>query len=268
MPTKQPPRVQFNYEPELTDVITEEINPNFVYPDGEEGTEDHDISMEIEDSMHLPSIEKEDIVEHDIFQQQALPRTAPKQQQTRPQQVILEQQPQQPQQQQRVKGVNKNGKPRKPMSEEHKAKLAMAREKAQIARKAKAQERKNDRLLDTEEKELIKKQKVKRVKKLKEEVEDDETEVIGTFGEPQQQRQQRNSSSGLTMEDIQKAQMDAIMAYENVRKARKEEKKKSQMIEQQKTDMIRKIQQAQPQSYTYRARDTSGRLVNKFDNCY
>ena len=263
MPTKQPPRVQFNYEPELTDVITEEINPNFVYPDGEEGTEDHDISMEIEDSMasQLPSIEKEDIVEHDIFQQQALPRS-PKQQQTRPQQVILEQQPQQ---QQRVKGVNKNGKPRKPMSEEHKAKLAMAREKAQIARKAKAQERKNDRLLDTEEKELIKKQKVKRVKKLKEEVEDDETEVMD---KPQQQRQQTRGASGLTMEDIQKAQMDAIMAYENVRKARKEEKKKAQMIEQQKTDMIRKIQQAQPQSYTYRARDTSGRLVNKFDNCY
>ena len=65
MPTKQPPRVQFNYEPELTDVITEEINPNFVYD--AEGTEDHDISMEIEDSMELPSIEKEDIVEHDIF---------------------------------------------------------------------------------------------------------------------------------------------------------------------------------------------------------
>ena len=259
MPTKQPPRVQFNYEPELTDVITEEINPNFVYPDGAEGTEDHDISMEIEDSMELPSIEKEDIVEHDIFQQQAL--SEPKQQQIRPQQVILEQQPQQ---QQRVKGVNKNGKPRKPMSEEHKAKLAMAREKAQIARKAKAQDRKNDRLLDNEEKELIKKQKVKRVKKLKEEVEEDDTE-----GEPpQQQRQQTRGASGLTMEDIQKAQMDAIMAYENVRKARKEEKKKSQMIEQQKTDMIRKIQQAQPQSYTYRARDTSGRLVNKFDNCY
>ncbi len=216
--------------------------------------------MEIEDSMasQLPSIEKEDIVEHDIFQQQALPRS-PKQQQIRPQQVILEQQPQQ-----RVKGVNKNGKPRKPMSEEHKAKLAMAREKAQIARKAKAQERKNDRLLDTEEKELIKKQKVKRVKKLKEEVEEDDTEGVP----PQQQRQQTRGASGLTMEDIQKAQMDAIMAYENVRKARKEEKKKSQMIEQQKTDMIRKIQQAQPQSYTYRARDTSGRLVNKFDNCY
>ncbi len=259
MPTKQPPRVQFNYEPELTDVITEEINPNFVYPDGEEGTEDHDISMEIEDSMELPSIEKEDIVEHDIFQQQAL--SEPKQQQIRPQQVILEQQPQQ---QQRVKGVNKNGKPRKPMSEEHKAKLAMAREKAQIARKAKAQDRKNDRLLDNEEKELIKKQKVKRVKKLKEEVEEDDTEGVP----PQQQRQQTRGASGLTMEDIQKAQMDAIMAYENVRKARKEEKKKALMIEQQKTDMIRKIQQAQPQSYTYRARDTSGRLVNKFDNCY
>ena len=71
--------------------------------------------------------------------------------------------------------LTKKGKPRKkrpPMSEEHKAKLALAREKAMLARKKKAQEKKENKALELEEKELLKKQKVKRVKKLKEEVEE------------------------------------------------------------------------------------------------
>ena len=52
--------------------------------------------------------------------------------------------------------LTKKGKPRKkrpPMSEEHKAKLALAREKAMEARKKKAQERKENKALETEEKE-------------------------------------------------------------------------------------------------------------------
>ena len=67
-----------------------------------------------------------------------------------------------PKEQEPVK-LTKKGKPRKkrpPMSEEHKAKLALAREKAMEARKKKAQEKKENKALDLEEKELLKKQKV------------------------------------------------------------------------------------------------------------
>ena len=65
------------------------------------------------------------------------------------------------------------------------------------------------------------------------------------------------------MEDIQKAQYNAIMSYETLRKARKEEKRKAQMIEKQKEDMRRTIQQhTQPNKYAYR--DGS----NRWDGCY
>jgi hypothetical protein len=60
------------------------------------------------------------------------------------------------------------------MSEEHKQKLALAREKAMLVRKQKAIENKKMKDLDIEEKELLKKQRVKKVQKLKEEVEGDD----------------------------------------------------------------------------------------------
>ena len=53
-------------------------------------------------------------------------------------------------------------KKRKPMSKEHLAKLALAREKAMISRKAKAAERAENKKLDNESKDLVKKAKQKR----------------------------------------------------------------------------------------------------------
>lgn len=114
--------------------------------------------------------------------------------------------------------LTKKGKPRKkrpPMSEEHKAKLAKAREKAMEARKKKAQERKENKALETEEKELLKKQKVKRVKQLKEEVED------GSISNPPTKKEQIQMFS---KEDLEEAQLQAIMNYEKIRKTRKAEK--------------------------------------------
>ena len=116
--------------------------------------------------------------------------------------------------------------------------------------------------MEKQEKELLKKQKVNRVKKLKEEVD------VSEGNPPPQRPAPTPPQNSLTREEIQQAQMDAIMAYENVRKARKEEKKKAQLLEAQKMEMRRKIAQAQPQSYSYGAKDTNGRLVNRYDNCY
>ena len=108
--------------------------------------------------------------------------------------------------------LTKKGKPRKqrpPMTEAHKEKLKDARVKAMASRKAKAQERKEVKSLDIEEKELLKKQKVKRVRKLKEEV-DDETPLKEI------------------VKDVEDAQLNAIMNYEKIRKSRKEQKKVDQ----------------------------------------
>ena len=158
-----------------------------------------------------------------------------------------------PKQEKVVEKPVKVKKPRKPMSEEHKKKLALAREKAMAVRKAKAEEKKKMKALDNEEKELLKKQKFKKVKKLKEEVESDSV--------PQESKTSYPTST-ITKKDLEEAQLDAIMKYEAIRKERKAKKKEEAMIEAGKMKMLNQINRAT--GNTYRYRDGS----NKFDNCY
>ena len=144
--------------------------------------------------------------------------------------------------------LTKKGKPRKkrpPMSEEHKAKLALAREKAMESRKKKAQERKENKALDTEEKELLKKQKVKRVNQLKEEVLEEPTKI--------------NKESSFSKKDLEDAQLQAIMNYEKIRKQRKEEKKERQKQEAEQEALKAQLRQAvAPPKQEY----------NPFSGCY
>lgn len=135
--------------------------------------------------------------------------------------------------------LTKKGKPRKkrpPMTEEHKEKLKMAREKAMLARKNNAKERKENKQLEKEEKELLKKQKIKRVKQLKEEVEIDEDET------PIKKTAEKSIS--FTKEDLQEAQLEAIMNYEKIRKSRKEEKRKTQEKQKEQQILKQKIMRA------------------------
>ena len=144
--------------------------------------------------------------------------------------------------------LTKKGKPRKkrpPMSEEHKAKLALAREKAMESRKKKAQERKENKALETEEKELLKKQKVKRVNQLKEEVLEEPTKI--------------NKESSFSKKDLEDAQLQAIMNYEKIRKQRKEEKKERQKQEAEQEALKAQLRQAvAPPKQEY----------NPFSGCY
>lgn len=173
-------------------------------------------------------------------------------------------------------------KKRKPMTEEHKAKLAIAREKAMASRKAKAEERKKMKALENEEKELVKKQRVKRVQKLKEEVDsldrrssnqrDAEGPPKGEGGEtiespPKSPSALAKQQHNLTRKDLEEAQLDAIMKYEAMRKERKAKKKQEQAIEAEKQKMLNTIQRATG-TYGYRKTDPSGRLMNRFDSCY
>lgn len=148
-------------------------------------------------------------------------------------------------------------KPRKPMSEEHKQKLALAREKAMEVRKAKAIEKKKMKELENEEKELLKKQKVKKIQKLKESVENSDEEEIKPTS---QNRKIINNHPSITKKDLEEAQFDAIMRYETLRKQRKAEKKEKEMIESQKKELLRKLT---PQT-SYKYRDGS----NRWDMCY
>ena len=145
-------------------------------------------------------------------------------------------------------------KKRKPMSEEHKAKLAFAREKAFASKRANAIERKKIKDLESEEKELVKLQRVKRVQKLKAEVEEDEpptkSYAPSTVG-----------MSGLSKKDLEDAQLDAIMKYDAMRKERKALKKQEQMVNAEKDKMLKNIQRA---TGMYSYRDGS----NRFDGCY
>lgn len=149
--------------------------------------------------------------------------------------------------------LTKKGKPRKkrpPMTEEHKEKLKAARVKAMAARKAKAVERKESKALEKEEKELLKKQKVKRVRALKEEVEDDvEPKPIKDIVKEQT----------FTKQDLEDAQLNAIMNYEKIRKSRKEKKK----IDQEKNK-----EQEAIRNQLRRAVAPPQEEYNPFNNCY
>lgn len=156
--------------------------------------------------------------------------------------------------------LTKKGKPRKkrpPMTEEHKEKLKAARVKAMAARKAKAVERKESKALEKEEKELLKKQKVKRVRALKEEVEDDvEPKPIKDIANEVAQRVKEQT---FTKQDLEDAQLNAIMNYEKIRKSRKEKKK----IDQEKNK-----EQEAIRNQLRRAVAPPQEEYNPFNGCY
>ncbi len=158
--------------------------------------------------------------------------------------------------------LTKKGKPRKkrpPMTDEQKEKLKKAREKAMAVRKARAEERKKEKDLDKQEKELLKKQKIKKVKKLKEEVEEKVEEEIPPETIPE--KQSTSSFVGMTTftkKDLEEAQLDAILKYDTIRKARKKEK--NERLQKEKEDnLVRE---------TLRRQITPQKQYNPFDNCY
>jgi len=106
-----------------------------------------------------------------------------------------------------VAPVKKEKKPRKPMSEEHKAKLKAAREKAIASRKQKAQERK-------EMKELESKAEVKKKASKKKELED----IVNDVPPPR-------PKADIDPEIIQKAIDEALIKNEQLRQKRKAQKK-------------------------------------------
>ena len=240
MSNKIPPRVQFNYSMESEEEEEKEISESVDFD--VDDFESYEEEQKINGFKNLEVVEKPKPVKEDIFD---LPNLA-----------VMPDEVKEELMEQGIKPMVKEKKKRKPMSEEHKAKLALAREKAMIARKAKAEERKKMKELDNQEKELLKQQKVKKVQKLKKEVEEPE---------PEPQQVSQKVSNSITRKDLEEAQYDAIVKYETLRKQRKAEKKKVQEQERQKQELMNKLK---PQQSGYKARDASGRLLNRWDMCY
>tara|TARA_R110000803_G_scaffold163691_1_gene227386 strand:+ start:1097 stop:1867 length:771 start_codon:yes stop_codon:yes gene_type:complete len=253
----QPPRVLFNFEPELqaADSVDEEFdgpgeesetgeeNPNFIY--------DEDVPQ---------FVEKEAINEDVIFE---LDNSLSESDNIKTTTTVVEEMP--------VATTVKPKKPRKPMSEAHKAKLAVAREKALETRRANALVRKKMKDVDIETKSLKNQKKVKELEVLKQDINGLSAEVAEVSEVEVKQVKQVNTTglsppsggrtahSGITKADLEQAQFDAIQKYETLRKSRKAEKKKQQQLEQDQQQLINQIK---PHGYKYR--DGS----NKWDMCY
>jgi hypothetical protein len=152
--------------------------------------------------------------------------------------------------------LNKDGRPRKPMSESHKAKLAESRKKAAEGRRLAKIRRDEEREFKKQEAELLKKKKQKDFEKLKAEV-NEEPKAPAPAPAPIQR--------GLTQEDLRQAQYEAILAYDKLRKEQKAEKKRLQAEEKAKQELMAKIM---PQQTGYRAKGPNGKYLNPWDSCY
>ncbi len=193
---------------------TGEENPNFIYSDEEDfETYEDEVLEQAKSESFIPQA-KAKTIQDDIFEEDHDVPTPPSKGAKK------------------ERKLTKNGKERKPMSEEHKAKLQQAREKAFLVKKQKAEERKKLKEQDAEEKKLLKLKKQKDIEKLKKEVlggdkEEPPTEPHAPLPVPAPVREIIREPT-ITKEDIEKAQLNAIMSYEKLRLARKEEKKKKQ----------------------------------------
>jgi len=126
-------------------------------------------------------------------------------------------------------------KPRKPMTEEHKAKLALAREKALVAKRKNKLERESMKQKATKKKELLKKKEDLELEELEEEVNTKKEKKTKTIKESEPVV----NKNYITREDLAKAQFATLHAYENMRKERKKKKKEEKAI----SDYHNKVQE-------------------------
>ena len=141
--------------------------------------------------------------------------------------------------------IKKKG--RKPMSEEHKAKLKLAREKALVTRRRNAMEKK-------EVKELQKKKKQMDIEKLRNEVNGPTIKEVVTEKET------------FTKKDIEEAQLNAITNYEKLRKQRKKKKVEEQKDTKDKEEIKTKLMKAT--NFTSNRPDSRYGDQDYFSNCW
>ena len=146
--------------------------------------------------------------------------------------------------------LTKKGKPRKPMTEDHKAKLAVAREKAMAKKKYLATERKIAKMKENKDNQnkkdddfdtLQATQKIELARL--EKIERDKEEAA--FQESKQ-KEVKNNNSAITRADLEEMSMKTLIAMETLRKKRKAEKKKVKAEQQYQAEVMNTIKKASP----------------------
>ena len=209
---------------------TGENNPNFVYDGNDEGS-----------NLSLNGM-GEDEEKEEILETQPSPPTKMTKEEIfdlpSPKKEIMRETP---------KKEKKEKKKRPPMSEEHKEKLKMAREKALETRRRNSKDKKE--LVDLE-----KRAKQKKKDQLKKFVESDEEEEV------KPKVVERIVKQDI---DVEKAVLDGIMKYETIRKARKKKKYEDQEVDRDHEKLKKQINNAiQPQGAVYYGN------TGYFDNCF
>lgn len=219
---------------------TGEENPNFVYD-----TIEKDEVSEIQETIDLEFVKKPEIDEHEIFSNKPPRKMGQPTRSTSPKKKVK----------------------RKPLSEEDKEKrreaLARGREtRARNLAKKKALEEQEEELqneekeLELENKELdleIKNAKLnKKTKKVRQVIIEDsssEEEEIQYVKRSKKKKapQPQPVRSSITQEDIERSQINTLMAYEKMRKDRKAEKKRVKQIEEQQQQIKQTMKQVNNQ---------------------
>lgn len=220
--------------------VTKEVEPNFVYSDDEIIIDE--VESEVESDVD------DQLSDEEIFIDEKPEPVKP----VKPDKPVKPEKPEKP------KKINKNGKERKPMSEEHKFKLQAAREKAMLVKKEKAKERVIQKKQDLEERKLLKlkrqKDKLKEIEALKKEVYDEPEPapepVVAAVSQAVvapvvEQIREIIREPSITPADIERAQLNAILAHEKLRLARKDEKRRKQSEEQEYALLRQKLLKAQ-----------------------
>tara|TARA_Y100000401_G_scaffold49026_2_gene38126 strand:+ start:3631 stop:4407 length:777 start_codon:yes stop_codon:yes gene_type:complete len=147
--------------------------------------------------------------------------------------------------------LTKKGRPRKPMSAEHKAKLAQSREKAMAKKKYLAEQR---AITKSQEKEIKEKEfkisQAKNKKRLDELNSQMPTEPApaprSPTPKPTREEVDKKMSSNITMKDLEEMSMKTLITMESMRKKRKEAKKKAQQESKYQQEVMETIKQANP----------------------
>lgn len=140
------------------------------------------------------------------------------------------------------------------MTEEHKAKLALAREKALAKRRENAARKK-------EIKELHKEEEEQKFQQLKHRVRPKKEKVIESSGviEEEVKKELKKTNKNYTQEDLDNAVLNGIMKYEVIRKDRKKKKQEQKELskhEESVRQQVRQIINKPVEDYNF------------FDNCY
>jgi len=186
--------------------------------------------------LDVPSIEKEPIKSEDIFITPEVPK------------------PPEPIKPEKPVRLNKNGLPRKKRVYTEEQREAM-RVRMKLAR----EQRGKNTEVKKQKKEILKKHKELKEKTLEQEVQEMEQKLTKK-NNPQPTPNPVPAKQSFTREDLEEAQLGAIVKYETIRKQRKQKKKQEQLIQQEKQALQNLVKREMNQSWE----STAGR----FSGCY